>query len=163
MFINGYVLRLRTPRLGSNAVLSMIIWKLPACCVWQNGTSMNDHAQSVVVAEDGSITVGGYRETETESAFVVAKLDGDGDLLWQWEVSHLFWQWMRGLLMLSRSAQGDLESSTVTTLHQTSKWDPSSRLKDWFLLEICTHLKRFWAISGSSRPRLMFFCMYNFR
>ena len=53
---------------------------------------MNDHAQSVVVAEDGSITVGGYRETETESAFVVAKLDGDGDLLWQWEVSHLFWQ-----------------------------------------------------------------------
>eukprot|EP00904_Undaria_pinnatifida_P009181 jgi/Undpi1/5393/HiC_scaffold_2.g00674.m1 len=88
-----------------------------------NGTSMNDHAQSVVVAEDGSITVGGYRETETESAFVVAKLDGDGDLLWQWEggtgsadVGSALAMWEDGSIVLAGQTEGDWNGTNLGSI-----------------------------------------------
>lgn len=39
------------------------------------------------MADDESVVVVGYREEDTAS-FLAAKLDADGALLWQWEVSN---------------------------------------------------------------------------
>ena len=55
--------------------------------IWQNGTAENDSATAVAVADDGTIVIGGERQSS--GAFVAVKLDTDGTFLWQWEVSRL--------------------------------------------------------------------------
>lgn len=62
----------------------MCAW-IPIC---QDGTSDDDIATAVAVAEDGSLVIGGYRESD--GSFVAMKLEDDGSFVWHWEVSNMF-------------------------------------------------------------------------
>lgn len=59
-----------------------------ASLIWQDGTSADDVAMAVAVADDGSAIIGGYRENN--GSFVALKLEDDGTVLWRWEVRNIF-------------------------------------------------------------------------
>lgn len=50
----------------------------------QNGTSESDVVTAMAMTEDESVVLGGNRWYS--AGFLAAKLDVDGNLLWQWEV-----------------------------------------------------------------------------
>ena len=52
--------------------------------VLQNGTWMDDMMEAAAAAEAESVVRVGYHRDS--SGFLAAKLDGEGALLWQWEV-----------------------------------------------------------------------------
>ena len=47
---------------------------------------MHDMMEAAAAAEEESVVVVGYHRDS--SGFLPAKLDGEGALLWQWEVRH---------------------------------------------------------------------------
>ena len=53
----------------------------------QNGTEAHDRLQGVALAEHDSVIVAGMGGHS--SSFLVAKLDRDGEVLWEWAVSCL--------------------------------------------------------------------------
>ena len=57
------------------------------CHALQNGTEAQDRLHGVALAEHDSVIVAGTGGNS--SSFLVAKLDRDGKVLWEWEVSCL--------------------------------------------------------------------------